>query len=135
MQIFVLDSNPHVSAVRLRNMDPRRFNKQILELAQLIAVAFPEWGLLRMDGKPYSTRNHKNHPCVQWVKDNPDWSVDYMRAMLFLCPTHGCASVLQQLPTFLRHPPNVQHHYFSKVPVPGSNVYEMYYNLLQRKAD
>ena len=50
MQIFILDPNPYTAANLLSQRDFTRFNKQIVEMAQLIAVAFPELKLLKMCG-------------------------------------------------------------------------------------
>lgn len=136
MQVFVLDPSPHTSAIKFCAKDFKRFNKQILEMAQLLAISFPELSLKRKDGKLYSSQHHKSHPCVGWVKAHPGWSIEYMKAHLqqfekVKSIQHGCSSILPNLP----HLPieNPEFHFFSKVDVGGGSVFEKYDRLLDLK--
>jgi hypothetical protein len=137
MQIFVLHPHPNTAADLLCYKDFKRFNKQILEMAQLLAVSFPELEIKRKDGGLYSTNHHKNHPCVPWVKANPEWSVWFMIGLLQSYrdrtgKQHGCESVLSaNLPKDLDKEPEFV--YFSKVDVPGDTVFEKYDRLLELK--
>jgi hypothetical protein len=137
MQIFVLHPDPFLAAKILCDKDFRRFNKQILEMAQLLAVAFPELELKKKDGGLYSIKNHKNHPCVAWVRENPEWCRRFMEGLIVRYyshtdKNHGCRSVLRGL-LINRTYKNPEFVYFSKVDVPGDTVFEKYDNLLTLK--
>lgn len=57
-------------------MDNVRLNKFISEFQQMIAVAMgfhgatPEQLPKRLNGNPFGTKGHFNHPCTIWVRKN-----------------------------------------------------------------
>lgn len=57
-------------------MDNVRLNKFIVEFQQMIAVAMGSYGATddelprRINGKPFGTKGHLNHPCTVWVRKN-----------------------------------------------------------------
>ena len=65
MQVFVPFKNPFECAQAL---DPRRFNKQILECKQILKA-------IRGESTAWAT-----HPCVLMYKDHADWLQMYLNA-------------------------------------------------------
>lgn len=68
MNIFVLDSDPHLAAKALCD---RHVVKMALESAQLLCTAAAKLGL----PAPYKS-THQNHPCSRWLlegRDNLGW--------------------------------------------------------------
>ena len=63
MQVFIVGSVIET----IRSLDPKRFNKQILETKQIISA---------IEGK---TEAWKNHPCVLQYKYHIDWLRLYLR--------------------------------------------------------
>ena len=65
MQVFVPFKNPFECA---KALDPRRFNKQILECKQILKA-------IRGESTAWA-----NHPCVLMYKDHADWLQMYLNA-------------------------------------------------------
>lgn len=99
MNIFVFSPDLTESAKYFFEKDPRRANKQILELTQCIATVLSERGisLPKKDGTPYKP-THVNHPVVRWLRErqeNQVWATHYLTHLIvaYLHRTnklHGC---------------------------------------------
>lgn len=88
MNIFIFSKNLQASAAFFFKYDFKRANKQILESAQMIAVACDHFGIeipLAKSGNPYKL-THKNHPCTIWTrksKENFWWHVYYLYMLCY----------------------------------------------------
>jgi hypothetical protein len=72
VNIFVLDLDPKLAA---QYHCDKHVNKMIIEHLQMMSVALAHHGLdpaRKKDGKFYSVRAYKNHPCTKWVKESAD---------------------------------------------------------------
>ena len=83
MQIFVLHKNPAISAFLLFCIDFKRFNKQIVELGQILStVAQNKYHIINKNlYKPYFI----HHPIVLWVSKNDSnfiWTLKYLNELL-----------------------------------------------------
>lgn len=74
MNIFVVDSDPYVSAFQLPD---KHIVKMPLETAQMISIIYSSWyynwgTIPKSDGTPYSTKkgSFRNHPCTIWAAKN-----------------------------------------------------------------
>lgn len=71
MNIFAVDSNPHISAKQLPD---RHICKMSLEMCQMISIVYSNWyhnwgEVYKMNGTPYETKkgSFRNHPCTVWL--------------------------------------------------------------------
>ena len=77
MNIFVLSLDPQTAA---KAHCDKHVNKMIIEHLQMMSVALAHYDLdpaRKKDGKFYSVRAYKNHPCTKWVResfDNFEWT-------------------------------------------------------------
>lgn len=86
MNIFVIDSNPRISAQHLVD---RHVVKMILESAQILSNCFTLERLAELDcprTQKGTVRKHSypNHPCCKWVKEskfNMLWLINHAIAM------------------------------------------------------
>lgn len=86
MNIFVLDSNPIIAA---RHNNDQHCTKIVLEIAQMLACAFPLERLAQKDvprNQKGEARSHSyfNHPVTKWVresKDNFHWAIIHAFAL------------------------------------------------------
>ena len=83
MQIFVLHKNPAISAVLLFCIDFKRFNKQIVELGQILStIAQNKYHIINSNlYKPCFI----HHPIVLWVSKNKInfiWTLKYLNELL-----------------------------------------------------
>lgn len=78
MNIFYLDSDPHVCASLYGDI---HVNKMLIETAQLLSTAHRVCGS-EIEGIYKST--HENHPCSRWVREcdkNYDWAWHLLKAL------------------------------------------------------
>lgn len=143
MNIFVFFSSLNASAKYFFEKDPRRANKQILELTQCIATVLAERGISvpKKDGTPYKP-THVNHPVVRWLREsdaNMGWAARYLRYLQMWYhgihkKHHGCFSAL---PAINRHTSSdgwevTPIHHGNNVPRTG-DVYKDYRDYLDIK--
>lgn len=83
MQIFVLNKNPKISAFLLSYIDFRRFNKQIVELGQILStVARIKYSITN---KNLYKACFMHHPIVLWTSKkniNFIWALKYLNELL-----------------------------------------------------
>ena len=74
MQIFMLDQDPEKSAEKLFLMDPPRGQKQIVEIAQIVAHTAYTKDLppfRKINGEEYRIlKSISNHPVTRWVSES-----------------------------------------------------------------
>ncbi len=145
MNIFVFSPNLAESSRYFFDRDPRRANKQILELTQCLATVLHERGIAvpKKDGTPYKP-THKNHPVVVWLRENENhalWSADYLGALLreYWIRTdrnHGCMEAYLQMLCSLpvNFPTVTPIHHGQGVPRTG-DVYKDYRDYLAMKLE
>jgi hypothetical protein len=145
MNIFVFYPDLGESARYFFEHDPRRANKQILELTQCLATVLHERGVAvpKKDGTPYKP-THKNHPVVVWLRqsqDNLAWAVCYLRYLMLNYwmrgrKQHGCISALRVINDHIDFPNSdvTPVHHGKNVPRTG-DVYKDYRDYLARKLE
>ena len=144
MNIFVFSPNLEYSACYFFDKDPRRANKQILELTQCLATALhaQEIPVLKKDGTPYKP-THKNHPVVVWLRADSShlvWACDYLNMLLFRYfwlnrKHHGCATAALEIKDWCVWLPRkevIPIHHGKGVPRTG-DVYKDYREYLEIK--
>lgn len=98
MNIFLLVPDYVESGRIFKAKDPIRFNKQIVECAQLLAF-FEIWHngsstLLRADGQPYqATKSQLNHPLtlhMKYHRSTYDLCWNVLQGLLANAPGHQC---------------------------------------------
>ncbi len=99
MNIFVLDDNPRISAIKLKELDPLRYRKQIVELTQILAQRSPV-ELPKKNGEVYKiNKSIANHPASIWTdskKENRQWTIQYLSELIFIYDKeHGCQKALE----------------------------------------
>lgn len=98
MNLFLLHPDLPTSAQIFKQKDPIRFNKQIVECAQLLAFfEIAHTGvstLLKGDGLPYkATKAQLNHPLslhMKYHRSTYDLCWNILQSMLVLAPAHQC---------------------------------------------
>ena len=146
MNIFVFSPDLVESARYFFEKDPRRANKQILELTQSLATVLAERGIAvpKKDGTPYKP-THKNHPVVNWLREsevNQVWASLYLECLIGEYRArakrqHGCTKasnlIFSELPDLTIFEPDcVPVHHGTGVPRTG-DVYKDYRDYLELK--
>lgn len=85
MNIFLFHSDLAINAELFYKYDKKRFNKQVVEMGQLIAISAMKLGLTRLEPyKPEEWKSIVNHPASKWVyqnESNHQWSIEYTMAL------------------------------------------------------
>ena len=112
MNIFILDADYKKSATKLRDLDKVRFNKQIVELVQVLAQVV-DFELPKADGSSYKrNKSILGHPATKWATNNQEWCVSYLGALLAVYEfetgkTHACSAAYEVLSRYTRLPTSV----------------------------
>ena len=83
MNLFIFRPNFHESAVYFFQRSSKRAQKQIVEAAQMIAIAadtFDMPQLIKSNGEFYKTTAHRLHPMSLWVRKSKEhmlWTILY----------------------------------------------------------
>lgn len=96
MNIFLFDEDLKKNAEYFKDRDPKRFNKQIVESAQLMAASMKHHHniiMYKKDGTEYTVNRILNHPACKWLLvdiNNHYWHIKYLQHLLVLSPNHSC---------------------------------------------
>jgi len=108
MNLFILDDDVNRSAKKLRQLDKIRFNKQIVELTQMLAQN-TDLRLPKQNGDYYrQNKSLSNHPASIWVNNNRKYCIIYLLALLKVykeCTNkeHGCTPAANVLKTTINN--------------------------------
>ena len=96
MNIFLFTKNLDRNARYFKSIDPKRFNKQIVESTQLFAASMKHYygvDVIKADGTPYVVNRILHHPACKWLladKTNHLWHIRYILCLIKLSPNHAC---------------------------------------------